>query len=162
MSTHITETGKYSTLNKICLYISQDYIYRTKKDKGDVPPILHRLEWSVKVFKQQNMFSIEEADKVLKIAKSEEIDNIMNKEVSFIIFVFELMKLWTEYVPKEYRPNLNISDKHFKLGGRTLWKQMVKLKSKDVDKHSEKKEIIDDSITVANEFFNYHIKELKC
>ena len=148
------------TFNKIILFVAQDYIYRTKKEGASVPPVLHKLEGAVKVFKQQNMFSVEEAKEVLKIARSEEIDAIMNKEVSFIIFTFELMKLWVNHVPKVDRPILNISDKHFKLGGRVFYQSMLKLKQENEDKHKDKKSIIDDSITVANEFFSYHKKVL--
>ena len=150
----------HDLLNKIVLFVAQDYIYRTKKDDNDVPPLLHKLEGSVKVFKQQNMFSIEEAEKVLKIAKSDEISSIMNREVSFIIFVYELMRLWIEYVPKKDRPILNISDKKFAMGGKVFWKQMISMKQSNIDTYSHKKSVIDDSITVAKEFFEYHKKIL--
>lgn len=147
---------EYSLLNKIVLFVAQDYIYRTKQEGNDVPPDLHRLEAAVKVFKRQHMFTIEEAERVLKIASSDEMSDIMNKQVSFIVFVYELMKLWVNYVPKKDRPLLNISDKKFKMGGRVFWRQMLSMKQLNVHTHKEKSNIIEDSISVANEFFEYH------
>ena len=152
--------NKYSLLNKIVLFIAQDYIYRTKNLGMNVPPILHRLEGSIKVFKQQNMFTVEEAKEVLLIAKSDEITAIMDKEVSFIIFVYELMKLWTTTVPKKYRPCLNIGDKQFAIGGRVFFREMIRMRQNDSEKYEIKKSVIDDSISVANEFFNFHVEKL--
>lgn len=151
----------YSLLNKIVLFVSQDYINHAKQDGVDVPPDLHRLEASIKVFKRQHMFTVEEAKRVLKIAKSDEMSAIMNKEISFIIFVYELMKLWINYVPKKDRPMLNISDKRFKMGGKVFWKQMISLKQSDADSYNEKRNIIEDSIDVANGFFEYHKEVLQ-
>ena len=145
----------YSTFNKVVLFIVADYIHRTKQEAA-VPPILHRLEGAIVVFKRGHQFSVPEAKQVLKIAQSDEISNIMNKEVSFMIFAFELMKLWVEYVPKEDRPLLNISDKHFKLGGRVFYRQMIKMKHSDAEKYEEKTNIINDSVQVASEFLDYH------
>lgn len=151
---------KYTILNKVTLFICQDYIYRTKKDGKQVPLTLNKLESAISGYKVFHMFSQEEANIVLKMAKSKEIDDIMSKEVSFLIFVYELMKLWIEYVPKEHRPHLNISDKHFKLGGRVMWQQLLSLKKFDTEDYNNKQEVITDSITVANEFFDYHKEKL--
>jgi len=150
---------KYDLLNLVVLFLVADYIMRTKQE-ADVPPILHKLEGAISVFKRNNQFSIAEAKQVLKIAQSDEITDIMSKEVSFMIFAFELMKIWVNYVPKVDRPLLNISDKHFRLGGKIFYKQMIKMKRTDSDKHSDKTAIINDSIAVANEFFEYHVGKL--
>ena len=152
--------NKYNLLNKVVLFICQDYIVRTVKDGSEVPPLLTRLSAAITGYKQFHMFSQDEAKIVLKLAKSDEITDIMNKEVSFIVFTMELMKLWITTVPKQNRPHLNISDKHFRLGGKVFWQQMMKLKQVDTTSYKHKTEVIDDSITVANEFFNYHVKEL--
>ncbi len=143
-------------LNKIVLFICQDYIVRTQKDGGEIPPILSRLNGSITGFKQFHMFSIEEAKKVLLIAKEKDLLDIMDKEVSFLVFVMEVMKLWTQDIPKQNRPHLNISDKHFKLGGKMFWKQMMYLKKTDKENYIDKQDIIDTSIEVANEFYTYH------
>ena len=156
----IMETNDYDLLNKVVLFIAQDYIVRTKNDSGAVPPVLHRLEAAITVYKRGNMFTQEEAKLILKVAQSDEISAIMDREVSFIIFTFELMKLWTTYVHKEYRPILNISDKNFRLGGRQMWRQMLYLKQRNAEEHEVKQQIIDDSIDVATEFFNYHTQIL--
>ena len=147
---------KYETLNKIVLFISQDYIQKTVDDGALIPDIMYRLKSSIAGYKKFHMFSEQEAKDVLKLAKSEEIDGIMSKKVSFIVFAMELMKLWQKEVPKRYRPHLNISDKHFKLGGKVFWKQMMALKHSDAEDYDHKSSVIDDSISVANKFFNYH------
>ena len=56
---------------------------------------------------------------------------------------------------------LNISDKRFKMGGKVFWKQMISLKQSDADSYNEKRNIIEDSIDVANGFFEYHKEVLQ-
>lgn len=146
----------YNVLNKVVLFIAQDYIERTVADDHKVPSILIRLKGAVAGYKLFHMFSYDEAQTVIKMAKSEDIDNIMSKEVSFTIFTMELMKLWILNVPREHRPHLNISDKHFKIGGKMFWKQMIALKTEDSESYNLKTSIIDDSCSVAKEFFDYH------
>ncbi len=148
-------------LNKCVLFVVQDYLQRTVDDGAELPSILYRLKASIAGYKSFHMFSIEEAEQVLKVSKDEHLLAIMDKEVSFLVFAMEVMKLWTEDIPKKNRPHLNISDKHFKLGGRFFWRQMMYLKQNDVDNYKDKQDIIDTSIDVANEFYKYH-KEVLC
>ena len=151
--------NKYNLLNKITLFVCQDYIKKSRDDNGTVPPVLSRLDGSITGYKAFHMFSVLEAKEVLRIASKDEIKTIMEKEVSFIVFVMEVMKIWTQTVPKKDRPHLNISDKQFKLGGRIYWQQMMALKKVDVDKYDHKTDVIDDSIKVAREFMNFHLRE---
>jgi len=148
------------TLNKIVLFVVQDYLQRTAEET-ELPPILYRLKASIEGYKKFHMFSLKEATEVLKISEEDELLSIMDKEVSFLVFAMEVMKVWTEDIPKKDRPHLNIADKHFKLGGRHFFKQMLVLKKTDIEEYKDKKEIISTSIDVANEFYQYH-KERLC
>ena len=143
------------TLNKVCLFVVQDYLQRTA-DETELPVILYRLKASIQGYKSFHMFDITEAKEVLKISKDPKLLAIMDKEVSFLVFAMEVMKLWTEDIPKEQRPHLNISDKRFKLGGRNFFKQMLYLKQTDKEQYEDKKDIIDTSIDVAREFYTFH------
>ena len=108
------------SLNKICLFVIQDYIERTRKE-SEVPPVLIRLSASITGYKAFHMFTPEEATEVLKISKNKDLLAIMDKEVSFLVFAMEVMKLWIDDISKKNRPYLNISDKNFKLGGKYFW-----------------------------------------
>ena len=152
--------NKYHLLNLVILFTVQDYIRKSREDNGTVPPLLSKLEGSVAGYKSFHMFSIDEAKEVLRIAKKDGIKNIMEREVSFIVFAMEIMKIWIETVPKENRPHLNISDKHFKLGGKVYWQQMMALKKSDTKDYDHKTSVIDDSIEVAKAFMNFHIEEI--
>ena len=146
-------------LNKVVLFVVQDYLQRTAEET-ELPPILYRLKASIQGYKSFHMFSIEEATQVLEISKDAKLLAIMDKEVSFLVFAMEVMKLWTEDVDKKNRPHLNISDKHFRLGGKHFWKQMMVLKKTDSEEYEEKTEVIDTSIDVAREFYKYHKEKL--
>jgi len=146
-------------LNKIVLFVVQDYLQRTA-DETEMPPILYKLKASIAGYKQFHMFSVDEATQVLAISKDKKLLEIMDKEVSFLVFSMEVMRLWTTDVDKKYRPHLNISDKHFKLGGREFWRQLILLKQTDKESYEDKKEIIDTSIDVAHEFYTYHKEKL--
>ena len=149
----------YSLLNKIVLFLVKDYIDRAREE-STVPDILVRLSAQISGYRQFHMFSLEEANKVLEIAETKEIRDIMDEHVSYIIFALELMKLWTEAVPKKDRPHLNISDKHFKLGGKYYWLAMIKLKKNDQDKYKETDATIEISRDTAKRLLEYHLKEL--
>jgi hypothetical protein len=76
------------------------------------------------------------------------------------MFTLELMKLWVENIPKEYRPRLNISDKRLSKGRAMYAIAMLKLKQKDSEKYSEMSAIMNDSIDTVKNFFEYHIKNV--
>ena len=157
---------KTKTLNKIILFLVQDYIVsaqsqKTKEGKQvQTPPQLTHLRASIAGFKKFHMFTIEEAEELSLIAKEEGLLEILDQDVSYIIVTMELMKLWTQTIPKNKRPVL-ISDKHFKLGGSYFWNAMIYLKSEANDEYIEKKNTIDNSKKMANDFWEYHYNKLK-
>jgi hypothetical protein len=142
------------------MFTAESYITMMYEEGSHVTPVLERLYIGLTGQKVINKFTLEEAEICLKLGEDEELKKIMDKEVAFSIFVFELMKFWTMSVPKEKRPYLGVSDKHFKIGGNAYWQQMLKLKSINGYKHKQKKEIIDDSKEVAKAFFEWHWRKV--
>ena len=157
---------KTTTLNKIICFLVHDYIVSAQSQKNkegkevQIPPQLIRLRGSIAGFKKFHMFSVEEAEELSLIAKEEALLKILDQDVSYIIVAMELMKLWTQSIPRNQRPIL-ISDKHFKLGGSYFWNAMLFLKSEANDEYLAKKNTIDNSKIMANQFWEYHYNKLK-
>ena len=152
--------NKYETLNKVVLHTVDLYLERVRQDDMNLPPTLDRLRRGLVTQRMLNKFTPEEAEKVLEIGRDKEFKAIMDRDISFLIFALELMKVWTMSVPKDKRPILGVSDKHFKLGGDSLWQQMLLARSKAPEEYSEKKQVIVDSKEVAQGFFEHQWKEL--
>ena len=156
-----------TTLNKTMLFLVHDYIVsaqsqKTKEGKQvEIPPQLVRLRASIAGFKKFHMFTIEEAEELTVIAKEDELLKILDQDVSYIIVAMELMKRWSESIPKNQRPALSVSDKHFKLGASHFWQAMIYLKEHANEEYLAKKETIDNSKKMANEFWDYHYNKLK-
>ena len=146
-------------LNKITLFLVSDYITHTKSQDGKVPDVLTRLNSSIAGYKKFHMFTPGEAKIVSQISHQQELKDILDHNISYIIFAMELMKLWVRDVPKKQRPML-ISDKHLKLGGKYFFMAMLHLKQDDKTEYERKKDIIDNSIEVANAFWKYHYDKL--
>ncbi len=142
-------------LNKLVLFHVESYIQMTLDSKDPVPPHLMQLKLGIITYRKFNRFTQEEADIVLKFAENEELKEFMAAEVSFVVFSLELMKLWIAYVPKKQRPILGVSDKKFKLGGDTFWKQMLIAKEMSPEEYAQKKQIIKDSKEIAGKFFEF-------
>ena len=146
-------------LGKICCFTAESYIMMAQQESA-VPKQLERLRLGIVTQRKFNPFTQEQAMICLEFGNDPELDKIMQREVSFTIFTLELMKIWTMTVPKEKRPYLGVSDKHFKLGASEFWKPMLQLKKTNGYKHGLKKEIIADSKEVAEQFFKYHWEKL--
>ncbi len=143
------------TFNKVILFTIQGYLEQ-HKEQAELPGLLHRLNGQIGMYKQLNLFSQEEATIVLKASSQDEITEITKKNVSFIVFVLQLIKRWVEEIPKKQRPHLNISDKKLRLGKAIFFKDMIQLKKTNGYQYKLKKEIIDTSIETADDFFNYY------
>ena len=149
------------TLNKIVMFTIDTYIAGMKDNKEVLPPILERVAIALAGMRHTRPFTQNEASKVIMFGKDKELTDIVNKPVSHIIFILELLKLWIEDIPRNKRPLFNISDKKMSVPARSIvTMQMLKLKKSDGDTHAEKKQIIMDSESVAKEFYEYHKRKL--
>ena len=151
----------YHLLNKIVMFTAEAYIELSTAEGNLAPEALERLRYGIIGQRKINMFTQTEAKICLELGKDERLIKIMDNEISFIVFVYELMKIWTMTVPRDKRPILGVSDKHFKLGGSVFYKQMLVAKQKDTKEYEEKQAIINDSKRVAQEFFQFHWEQFK-
>ena len=152
--------NKYDLLNKSILYTVNRYI-ESACSEGLEPSKLHcDIRFATKVFMTSNALTEYDMEGISKIAKDEEFGKVINRSVSFYMFTLELMKLWVENIPKEYRPMLNISDKRLSKGRAMYAISMLRLKQKDSEKYNEMSAIINDSIDTAKDFFEYHVNNV--
>ena len=148
----------YNTLNKLVLYTVNRYIGSAIEDGLEPSQLHYRIKFATKVFMENNPLTEEDMEIISKISSDEDFKKILSTQVSFLVFVLELMKLWVDTVPKEHRPNLNINDKKLRIGRAMFALSMLELKQKDKDKHEELSSVIQDSVLTAKHFFSYHEK----
>lgn len=152
--------NRYETFNKVILYTIDSYIRKSIEDGLEPSPLHFRLLGATKVFIRENPITKEDRERIDFIRKDETLKKIVSVDVSFLVYTLELIKQFVEQVPKECRPNLNISDKKLIIGRGSFAVGMLELKRRDKEKYDEIKEIIDDSIITAKHFFNYHLEKL--
>ncbi len=146
--------------NKVILFTIDAYITRMRSDSLELPTLLTDLKLSIITFKPANMFTEEESKKVIAYGKDPELKEIVETEISHIIFILTVIKLWAELISKKDRPFLNISDKRLIKGKAEYAMYMLGLKQTDNDKYKGKKDIINTSVKTAERFIDYHISKL--
>ena len=150
----------YNLLNKAILFTIDVYIDRMKADKVEIPHILNRLKLGLITYRKHNMFNKEEAEFVMKVGQDPKLKEIVHVEVSHLLFILTVIKLWIEIVPKKQRPILGVSDNKLSKGRAVYAVQMLKLKQTDKESYEEKKQIIDTSVETAKRFMDYHLEKL--
>ena len=146
--------------SKIILFTVDVYVDKMKNEGAPIPDILHKMKIAIVGYKYRNKFTDEERKLVLGFAKEQELKDIIEVEISHLIFILTVIKLWIELIPKTERPILNISDKRLIKGKAEYAMHMLKLKQNDKESYEEKKDVIDTSVKTAEAFIEYHIKKL--
>lgn len=154
----------YKTLNKIMFAMTEKYINQCIKD-GIQPTDFHfRILSGISGWKTFNSFTLEEAKKVNELQDNKELKELIDMPASFLVFTLQLIKMLYEYqerdgIPKRLRPYIGISEKKLKTGRALFAIDMLKLKHRNSEQYEETKQIIDESVEVAEKFFNfYHTK----
>ena len=150
----------YQLLNKIVLFTIDTYIDRIKADKIQMPKVFNDLKYSIITYKRSNKFTQEEGKEVLEFAQTQEMKDIIEIEISHIIFLLTIIKIWVSTVPKKERPILNISDRRLVKGKAEFAMAMLKMKQSDKENYEVKKEIMNTSVFTAEKFMDYHFKVL--
>jgi len=151
----------YSLLNNIILFTVDVYIDRMKQEKLEIPKLLDDLKRSIITYKRSNSFTEKEGKLVLELSATKELQSIIQVEISHLVFILTLIKLWVTQIPKNQRPLLNISDKRLSKGKAEYAMYMLKMKQTDKEKYEVKKDIIDISVSTAEDFMAYHFKVLE-
>jgi len=97
---------------------------------------------------------------LLKFLETEDFVENMSKDHAFLVTALELMRIYIEETPDEFKHKFYISEKKLKLGYRLWFKPMMALKLTNKKEHAEKKEIIDDSIKVARFLYDFMKKNI--
>ncbi len=136
-------------LNRICA--AQIYIWTESalEESKNIPDILLKIKPRVYASVVINRFDNEERKFIESIAKSDKIEALKQNQTSAVIQALEVLKLWTEDIPKEKRINLNVSDKKLVVGKNHYLMDMLKLKKMNKDIYTETKDVIDKSMENA-------------
>lgn len=98
-------------------------------------------------YTQEEIPLLEELDPYFK--------EILNCEFSHQVFGFELLALWARNTNKELRPLLNINNVRIKKGSMFYLPELLALKHKNGFMHKQKKQIVEDSVAVAEKFWEF-------
>jgi hypothetical protein len=143
------------------LFTIHEYLETTIKESKSVDDFVYQLRSTLAGYKSFHRLSADEAEILMNLGKDEVMMNIVDEEISFLIFALELLRIWTEFYPKSERPSLNISDKRFKGAVGAFVIPMLKLKQSDPERYDRMKPIITDSKMTAKKFFMYAEEKLK-
>jgi len=94
-------------------------------------------------------------DPVFQLAKQSE-------NISFLVFILELTRIWIESYPQDKLPAFTVSKKKLRHGARHLTIDMIKLKRADKEQYEDKKLIIDTSKEAAKQVWGAINRHLLC
>jgi len=160
MEERLTNKEKKMTqhlFNKIILFTAHTYFGEHKKE-AKLPEKAKKIDTALNMFTKTTGFLPDEVKTIQ--SHNKEVQEITRKEVSYIVFALHLLKLWSDKIPKSKR-FLAINDKHLKYSKAMFTTEMLTIKHTNKEVYEEKKQIIDDSIKIAEDFFNYHYNKLK-
>jgi len=146
------------------LILAQAYIFskQCEQDNSDMPPIAYRIKTAAFNSFHINKFNDEERACIKNIAELPGMDELKQMQTSAIINILELIRIWVEEIPKEKRPNINISDNKLILGKNHYVIHMIKLRKDRPDVHSEMRELVQLSTESVEKWYNMayiYIKE---
>ena len=143
--------------NKLILFTAEAYLTKSIDDGLSNEDLHRRIIGGIRAYMVMGRFSGREAAILQSIGEDEYMQDLRAREISFVVYALELLRLWVELVPKEKRKNIHIgvSDKILRKGRATFAVSMLNLKKKDEAKYKELRQIIDESVLVAKNFFYY-------
>jgi len=156
-------------LNKEQLYLfnrlilAQTYIFskQCEVDNADMPPVAYRIKSAAFSSFHINRFNEEERVCIKTIAELPEMDEIKKMQTSAVINILELMRIWSNDIPKEFRPNINIADSKLALGKNHYVMHMLKLRKNNAEVHAEMKELVALSTQSVEKWYNIVFKYIK-
>lgn len=154
-------SNKYNLFNSvIAASIMQWVDSHRKNDDGEVPEILSRVRTKCYYHRALNAFSDEEIDLLMKIDKDPEFIKIKEVEISYLVQSLAVLKIWVEDVPKNLRPNFNISDKKMVVGSGHYWKHLLTAKQFDPELYKIEKKLIEDTNEHAQKWYAFFRSKL--
>ena len=150
-------SNPYRVFNKLILFTAESYLTNAIDEGLSAEPLHKSIVSGIRAYMSMGRFSKEEAKLMIKLGEHECIQNLTKTEISFVVYALELMKLYVDNVPREYRKSihLGVSNSKLKMGRATFAVSMLKLKQRDIKQYNETKDIIDQSVLTAKKFFLY-------
>jgi|GEM_PF-4168981 len=147
-----------STINKIVLFFANHYVFEELNTlEGEQQDVAQKLNYYTKLneLNKYDLMVLRQLDEYFKV--------MLDVELSYQVFGFEVLALWSRDIPKESRPLLNIKDIKLQKGAAYYWLESINLKRKDTSIYEEKKEIMKASTDKAKEFYEFICGfEMKC
>ena len=105
--------------------------------------------------KKANLIKKIDEDPVFQMAKE-------NENVSFMIFILELTRIWIESYPQNKLPAFSVSKKKLRHGSKWLTVDMIRLKRHNEDSYKDKKLILKSSKEAAKQVWGAINRHLLC
>ena len=119
------------------------------------PEFAYRLRTAGFNSKAINGFNDSEVDLIKKLGVDPDFEELKKKEISLLVMALQIAKLWTEDIPKEDRPNINISDKKMIVGKKHYVMELLKMKVKGSSIYDDQKAIVEETAVHALLWYNY-------
>lgn len=152
----------YSLFNKLILHTVSAYLDRAYEEGMTKEPMHIKLMSGLRSFQTFGKFLPEEAKLLQSLGDNPILEKIKNREVSFVVYSLELMRLWVQTVPLSARKHiyLGVSNKKLLLGRAYFTTMMLSMKQKDPETYKEKRAIIDESVLNAKHYFSFMMEQL--
>lgn len=147
---HTIGTLTQEEKTKLVLFFVDYYAHQERETyKRDQAMIAQKVRYYTKLhpYTRDETWILKELDPHFK--------KMLDMQLSYQVFAFEILALWAQDVPKEQRPLLNISDHKLKKGHRHYFKELLTLKKRNGYKYKQTKAIMEISIEKAAEFYNF-------
>ena len=152
----------YVIFNKLILFTAEAYISGAAKDNMQMDSIHYKIMSGVRAYMSMGRFSRDEMMYLQTLSEDPELKSITQQNIAFLVMSLELMKLWVNEVPKEFRKHiyLGVSDKRLNIGRANYAIGMLKTKQQDPERYKDLKEMIVHSSITAKRFFAYHHRKI--
>jgi len=152
----------YIVFNKLILFQVEAYLARAIEDGMTKEDIHMKLISGIRSYMTMGRFSAAEAKLLEELGETPTAKHIKEQQISFVVYAMELIKLWVENVPLQYRKSiyLGVGNKKLRAGRAYFALLMLKQKMADKKKYDELRVIIDSSVVTAKRFYMYFEKEL--
>jgi len=147
----------YLVFNKLILFTAEAYLSKSVEDGLTVEPLHKKIISGIRAYMVMGRFSKEEAKLLQNLGKHKYMQDLKKTEIAFVVYALELLRLYTEEVPQQFRKNiyLGVGNRELKKGRAFFALSMLRLKQRDAEQYRETREIIDTSVLIAKKFFMY-------
>ena len=147
---------KWYTLAMVMLFNSVSQIEKEiEEGTENIPPILYKYYGQGKMWLKNRKANDATLRIIEKMQTDEEFEDITMKEISYTLFALDSIKIYTERIPKDKRPMLNISDKKLLMGSKRYVVDMLKLKKRDPEAYKDMKKLFVDTEQTAIDVFEW-------